>query len=98
MAGRNAEIAADVGDDGADWPTTHLFGDFLLGGEAREAWVFGVVGGFDVRWRRLLRCSAWRAYGRQADGRYRQIPAAGSALAELGFQHRGATQAAGDAV
>ena len=36
-------------------------------------------------------------WGGQADGRWRQVPAACGALAEPGFQGRGAVQAGGDA-
>ena len=36
MAGRNAEIAADIDNDGADGAAAHSGGDFLLGGQARE--------------------------------------------------------------
>ncbi len=91
-AGRDAEIAADIDDDGADRAATHLLGDLFLGGEAGEA----RVGGLDVP-RRGLPCGARHAYGGQADGRNREVPAALGAFAELGFQHRGPAQATGDA-
>ena len=54
------------------------------------------VGGLDVP-RRGLPCGARHAYGGQADGRNREVPAALGAFAELGFQHRGPAQATGDA-
>ena len=37
IAGPDAEVAADVDDDGADRATTHFGGDLLFRGEAREA-------------------------------------------------------------
>ena len=43
LAGHDAEVAADVGDDGADRPAPHLGGDFLFRGQAREARVPRVV-------------------------------------------------------
>ena len=76
VAGRDAEIAADIDDDGADRAAAHLRGDFLLRGEARETRVLGwsALGfGPGVR-RRELPCGAWRAYGGQADGRRRAGP------------------------
>ena len=100
MAGRDAEVAADIGDDGADRAATHLGGDFLFRGQACEARVLGVVGGlgFGLGVRRCdLPSGARPAYGGQADGRWREVPAAGGALAEPGFQRRGAAQATGDA-
>ena len=42
VAGRDAEIAADIDDDGADGPAAHLLGDFFLGGEACETRVRSV--------------------------------------------------------
>ena len=54
LAGRDAEVTADIGDDGADRAATHLGGDFLFRGQAGEARVLGVVGGLGfglgVRW------------------------------------------------
>ena len=47
--------------------------------------------------RRGLPCGARHAYGGQADGRNREVPAALGAFAEFGFQHRGPAQATGDA-
>ena len=44
-AGRDAEIAADIDDDGADGAAAHLLGDFLLGGQACETRVLGGIGG-----------------------------------------------------
>jgi len=49
LAGCNAEIMADIDDDGADRSATHLGGDLFLRGEAREAGVLGGVGGLGVR-------------------------------------------------
>ncbi len=40
---------------------------------------------------------AWPACGGQADGRWREVPAACGAAAKRGFQGRGAAQAVGDA-
>ena len=37
VAGPDAEVAADVDDDGADRATTHIGGDLCFRGEAREA-------------------------------------------------------------
>ena len=45
LAGRDAEVTADVDDDGTDRAATHLGGDFRFRGQAREARVLGVVGG-----------------------------------------------------
>jgi hypothetical protein len=36
VAGPDAEVAADVDDDGADRAATHFVGDLLFRGEARE--------------------------------------------------------------
>ncbi len=72
LAGRDAEIAADIGDDGADRAATHLGGDFVGRGEARETRVLGVVGalGFGLGgWRRDLPCGAWPTDGGEAHGR-----------------------------
>jgi hypothetical protein len=52
MGRHDAEIAADVGDDGADRPATDLGGDLFLRGQASEARVLGRIGGLGVRWRR----------------------------------------------
>ena len=95
VAGRDAEIAADIDDDGADGPAAHLLGDFFLGGEACETRVLGGIGGPGVR-RCGLPYGAWRTHGGQADGRHRQFLAALDAAAQPGFQHCGATQATGD--
>ena len=54
------------------------------------------VGGLDVR-RRDRPCAAWHAYGGQADGRQRDVPASCGVPGEPGFQHRGTPQATGDA-
>jgi hypothetical protein len=45
MAGRDAEVPADIDDDGADGAAAHLGGDFRFRGQARETRVLGVVGG-----------------------------------------------------
>ena len=100
LAGRDAEVAADIGDDGADRAATHLGGDFLFRGQAGEARVLGVVGGlgFGLGVRRCdLPSGARPAGGGLADGRRREVLAAGGALAKPGFQSRGAAQAIGDA-
>jgi len=100
MAGHDAEIMADIGDDGADRPATHLGGDFLLGGQARETRVLGGIGtlGFRLGVRqRDLPCRARPGRGRQADGRRREVLAACGAPAEPGFQCGGTAQAIGDA-
>ncbi len=64
MAGRDAEVVADVGDDGGDRATTHLGGDFFRGGQERETRVLGGVGalgfGRGVGRREAL---VWRARG-----------------------------------
>src|SRR5215472_11442597 len=100
MAGRDTEIEADIDDDRADRPAAHLGGDFLFRGQACETRVLGVVGGLkfglSVR-RRGLPCRARPTRSGQADGRRREVPAACGALAQLGFQGRGATQTSGDA-
>jgi hypothetical protein len=62
MGRHDAEIAADVGDDGTDRPATHLGGNLFLGGQARETRVLGRVGGLGVRRLGLL-CGAWHTYG-----------------------------------
>ena len=43
VAGRDAEVTADVDDDGADRAATHLSSDFRFRGEAGETRVLGVV-------------------------------------------------------
>ena len=66
IAGPDAEITADIGDDGADRATAHLGGDFLFRGQAREAWVLGGVGGrwFGLGVRRCgLSSGAWPGCG-----------------------------------
>ena len=93
VAGRDAEVAADIDDDRADRTATHFGGDFLLGGEAGGLGGGGRlgVGRRDLAWgARLMR-------GGHAGGRWRQVPAACGALAEPGFQGRGAAQAGGNA-
>ena len=97
VAGRDAEVAADIDDDGAD----------RAGGAPPRrfpppwAGVRGAgprVGSVGPGVRRCgLPCGAWRAHGGQADGRRREVLAARGAPAEPGFQGRGATQAIGDA-
>jgi hypothetical protein len=96
LAGRDAEIMADVDYDGADRAATDFGSDFLFGGEAREAWVLGVVGGLGVR-RRDLAGRAGRAGGWHADGCWGEVLAAVGAAAKRGFQGHGSAQAAGDA-
>ena len=92
----DAEVAADVDDDGADRAAAHLGGDFCFRGEAREA---GVLGGARRAGGRAARPGgrARAGCGGHADGRWREVLAAGGATAERGFEGRGATQAAGDA-
>ena len=48
VAGRDAEVTANIGDDGADRSASHLGGDFFFRGQAGEAWVLGVVGGLGL--------------------------------------------------
>jgi hypothetical protein len=100
MAGHDAEVQADIGDDGADRTAADFGGDFSFGGEAREARVLGGIGGLVlglcVR-RRDLAFGARFACGRHADGRGREVLAARGALAQLGLQGRGEAQAVGDA-
>jgi hypothetical protein len=100
QAGRDAEIMADVDDDGADRAATDFGSDFLFGGEARGARVLGVVGGLGfrlgVRWRDLPG-GAGRAGGGYAEGCWGEVLAAVGAAAKRGFQGRGSAQAAGDA-
>jgi hypothetical protein len=94
IGGRDAEITADIGDDLADRPLPHLGGDFLLCRQAREKRVRGRVGGpaFGLGIPRRGRpCGAWPTRGGQADGRRREVLAAGGELAKRGFQRRGAT-------
>jgi hypothetical protein len=45
LVGHNAEVTADIGNDGADRAATYFGGDFRFRGEARESRVLGVVGG-----------------------------------------------------
>jgi hypothetical protein len=100
LAGREAEILADVDDDGADRAATQFGGDFGCGGEAREARVLGGVGGLGLGLgvaRRDLAFRARFARGRHAHGRRREVLAALGALAQPGLQGRGETQAVGDA-
>ena len=51
IAGRDAEVSADIDDDGAHGAAAHLGGDLLFRGEVRETWVFG-----GVRWLGVGRC------------------------------------------
>ncbi len=100
MAGRDAEITADIDDDRADRTAAHLGGDFLLGGEVRETRDFAAVGalGFGLGIGRLnLPCGArpWR--GGRADGRRAQVRPARGTPAQSDFQGRGEAQAIGDA-
>jgi hypothetical protein len=87
-------------DDSADRTTTHLGGEFLLHGQAREARVLGLVGtlGFalGIGWRDLP-CGARPQRGWQADGRWHEVLAACGAPAQPGFQCRRPRQAIGDA-
>jgi hypothetical protein len=79
MTGRDAEVTADVDDDGADRAATNRGGDLFLRGQARETRVLGVAGwlgfGPGVRGRDMAR-GAWPARGGQADRRWREVPAA----------------------
>ena len=70
LAGRDAEVAADVDDDGADRAAADLGGDFRFGGEAGEAGVLGGGGGLGFGLG-VRRCD-WRAgRGAAAAGRRR---------------------------
>ena len=95
MAGRDAEVVADIDDDGADRAATHLSGDFLFRGEARETRVLGVVGapGFGLGVRRCD-CRAGRgsraAGRRMGDGVRRSWPRAAAGKAWLPVPRRGA--------
>ena len=65
-----------------------------------EARVLGVIGGLGFRLgvpRGDLLSGARSADGGLADGRWREVLAAGGALAKPGFQCHGAAQAIGDA-
>jgi hypothetical protein len=100
LAGRDAEITADIGDDGADRAQAHLGSDFLGRGQVCEAQVPGVAGRLGFRSgvpRRDLLSGARSADGWLADGRWREVLAAGCSLAKPGFQRHGAAQAIGDA-
>ncbi|MFZ0020894.1 MAG: hypothetical protein WAL10_26560 [Acetobacteraceae bacterium] len=100
LAGRDAEVTADIDDDGADRAAAHLGGDFVFRGEAGEAGGLGVVGGLGFG-RGVRRCDqpggAWSADVGHADGRWCEVSAAGGATTQRSFEGRGATQAAGDA-
>ena len=98
VAGRDAEIATDIDDDGTDRTAAHLGGDFLLGGEAGEPRVPGVDGGlgFGGPGRGLLR-GAWATCGGCAEGRWGEVLAACGALGQCGLEGGGAAQAVDDA-
>ena len=86
MARRDAEITADIGDDGADRPTADLCGDLLGRGQVSEIVSLTDVGS----------CSARRALRRSARGLgFRVKP--GGAVNEPGFECVGPVQATGDA-
>ena len=96
IAGRDAEVSADIDDDGAHGAAAHLGGDLLFRGEVRETWVFG-----GVRWlgvgRRDLPHGARPACDGQANRRRRKVLAACGAPAKPDFERRRPAQAAGDA-
>ncbi len=89
MAGQDAEVAADVGDDGADRLAADFCGDLLRGGQVCDAGVGFVSGG-----RGGLPGCARRPWGRSTSGR--RVQAVGVAE-EPRFERVGAVQAAGDA-
>jgi hypothetical protein len=89
VAGQDAEIAADVGDDGADRLAADFCGDLLRGGQVCEAGV-GFVSGGRGGWPGCAR----RPWRRSTSGR--RVQAVGVAE-EPRFERIGAVQAAGDA-
>ncbi len=100
LAGQEADVAADVDDDGADRAATDFGGDFRFGGEACEARVLGGVGGLGFRLgvrRRGLALGPRCAGGGRTDGVWRKVLAAFGAEAQFGLEGRGETQAVGDA-
>ena len=90
MGRRDAEVATDIGEDGADRAAADLGRDFCWRGQTDDAW-FGRAGaGVHVRGGARL------AAGRGAHGGRRGLPR-GRALVQPGFERGGAEQAAGDA-
>jgi len=93
LGGHDAEIEADIDEDGADRATTVLGGDLLEGGR-------GVEGGSTdrvVQAGAQLFAGARLAWPARADAVGIEVPAAGSELAEPLFEGGGAEQAAADA-
>ena len=87
MARQDAEIAADIGDDGADRPAAHLSRDLLCGGQVGEAGV-----------RRFGCPSGGRRPGRgSSPGGPRSRVEVGSALEYSRLERIGEEQAMGDA-
>ena len=95
MVRRDAEVAADVGDDGADRTATDLVGDLLGRGYRRvrpgdkgRGGGFGGPGGGAGGWRSAVGGSAWRrGLGVQFGG----------CADDPGFERLGTEKAAGDA-
>ncbi len=90
VAGQDAEVAADVGDDGADRLAADFCGDLLRGGQVGEAGV-GFAGGGRGGWRGVRAACGWDAAPRGVG-----VQAVGVAE-EPRFERIGAVQAAGDA-
>ena len=89
MARQDAEIAADVGDDGADRPAADLGGDLLWRGQVGETGVRSPAG----------RRGGWPGCARPARGRARRggTSRRSATLDDPCFERVGAMQAAGDA-
>ena len=99
MAARDAEIAADVGEDGADRLTADLFGDLLRGGQGGEQRCG--VGGVGLPGRRRVRFSrgggsGWLARGWLGFGLRFGVKARRDADDPC-LEQAGAVQALGDA-
>ncbi len=88
LSRHDAEIEADVDEDGADRAAAVLGDDFLGRGQTGKGRILGRPGG---------RGGVRLAFGGQAEGQRLEVPAAAGALAEPGFERGGAEQAACDA-
>jgi len=91
MAGQDAEVAADIGDDGADGSAADFGGDLLRGGQVGQRGAgFGVVA-------RGRAGAARFPLRRSGSGPGSCRVQAGSATDDPGFERLGALQATGDA-
>ena len=92
VSGGDAQVTADVDDDGADRPAPQLGGDFLLRRKVREARIPGAVVGLGVRLRDRPPYEAWLVRWGCAEGFWREVLVACGSAAQPRLQRSSATQ------